>query len=273
MQIPLFPLHTVLAPGIALPLHVFEDRYRQLVRHCLDTPSPFGVVLIREGSEVAPRDGGRQELSIAGVGTFAEIREASRYDDGRYDLLAVGVARFLVREVRTDLAPYLVAEVDPFPDEPASPDEADAEELVGQVTRRFVDYLRLLQPRDGESVEPIDVQMEVETDEDDEPDMASGADPVLRAADGESEEELLPVDNPEATRAALRIPEDPSTLSYLLTGIVQVEPDRKQELLEAASAEERLVELDALLDRELRLLGARLGPYSVDRRALGDTAN
>jgi Lon protease-like protein len=270
MQIPLFPLHTVLAPGIALPLHVFEDRYRELVRHCLDTPSPFGVVLIREGSEVAPRDG-RQELSIAGVGTLAEIREASHYADGRYDLLAVGVARFLVREVRTDVAPYLVAEVDPFPDEPASPDEADAEELVGRVTRRFVDYLRLLQPRDGETAEPIDVQMEVETDEDDEPGAAGGD--VAPAADAKTEEELLPVDNPEATRAALRIPEDPSTLSYLLTGIVQVEPDRKQDLLEAASAEERLAQLDALLDRELRLLGARLGPFSVDRRVLADTAN
>ena len=120
MQIPLFPLHTVLAPGIALPLHVFEDRYRQMVRHCLDAPSPFGVVLIRDGSEVAPRDGAAQELSIAGVGTFAEIREASRYADGRWDLLAVGTSRFVVREVRTDVEPYLVAEVDPYPDQPGA---------------------------------------------------------------------------------------------------------------------------------------------------------
>ena len=268
MQIPLFPLHTVLAPGIALPLHVFEERYRELVRHCLDTPSPFGVVLIREGSEVAPR-GGHQELSIAGVGTFAEIREANRYADGRYDLLAVGVARFQVREVRTDMAPYLVAEVDPLPDAPVGADETEAERLVGRVTRRFVDYLRLLQPRDGETAEPIDVQMEVETEEDDEAVATGGADPAPGAADGEP----LPVDDPDATRAALRIPEDPTTLSFLLTGIVQVEQDRKQDLLEAASAEERLLALDALLDRELQLLGARLGPYAVDRRVLADTAN
>jgi len=268
MQIPLFPLHTVLAPGIALPLHVFEDRYRELVRHCLDTPSAFGVVLIREGSEVAPHDGGRHELSIAGVGTFAEIREANRYADGRYDLLAVGIARFLVREVRTDMAPYLVAEVDPFPDDPPAPGEPDADRLVGQVTRRFVDYLRLLQPRLGETVEPIDVQMEVEVDEDDEA-APSGGD----AASGVAEGEPLPVDDPAATRAALRIPEDPSALSYLLTGIVQVEPDRKQDLLEAAGAGERLEALDELLDRELRLLGARLGPYAVDRSILADRGN
>ncbi len=169
MQIPLFPLHTVLAPGIALPLHVFEDRYRLMVRRCLEASAPFGVVLIREGSEVAPVDGTARELAIAGVGTFAEIREASRYPDGRWDLLAVGTGRFVVREVRSDSEPYLVAEVDPYPDQPETGASAAADELAGRVTRRFVDYLRLLQPRDGETAEPIDVQMEVEADEGDEP--------------------------------------------------------------------------------------------------------
>ena len=62
MQIPLFPLHTVLCPGIVLPLHIFEDRYRALTRHCLDNGAPFGVVLIREGLEAGP---GRT-LALAG---------------------------------------------------------------------------------------------------------------------------------------------------------------------------------------------------------------
>jgi Lon protease-like protein len=282
MQIPLFPLHTVLAPGIALPLHVFEERYRVMVRTCLDGSAPFGVVLIREGSEVAPRDGTTQELAIAGVGTFAEIREANRHADGRWDILAVGTSRFLVREVHTDLAPYLVADVDPYPDEPGEggPDEAD--ELAGRVTRRFVDYLRLLQPRDGESAEPIDVQMEVETevvdDDDDEVGEGDGGD-VARGRDVgdvslvESDARPVPVDDVEAARVALRIPDDPSALSFLLTGIVQVEPDRRQALLEASSAEERLRDLDALLDRELLLLGARLAPFAVDRRGLAGNAN
>ncbi len=278
MQIPLFPLHIVLAPGIALPLHVFEERYRHMVQRCLDATEPFGVVLIREGSEVAPRDGGTQELAIAGVGTFAEIREANRYADGRWDVLAVGTSRFLVREVLTDVAPYLVAEVDPYPDEPADADEAEIETLAGRVTRRFVDYLRLLQPRDGESVEPIDVQMEVETEvEDDDEADAGDAASSFRDADGmpfvESDAEPVPVDDPEAARVALRIPDDPSALSFLLTGIVQVEPDRKQALLEAAGAEERLRDLDALLDRELMLLGARLAPFAVDRRGLTGSGN
>jgi Lon protease-like protein len=293
MQIPLFPLHTVLAPGIVLPLHVFEERYRLMVRRCLDTSSPFGVVLIREGSEVAPRDGTTQELAIAAVGTFAEIREASRYADGRWDVLAVGTARFSVREVLADLEPYLVAEVDPFPDEPGDAGEAEAEALAGRVSRRFVDYLRLLQPRDGESAEPIDVQMEVETevdededgdadepegegeDEDDAEDDAAAprAHPFGEARFTETDPRPVPVDDPDAARAVLRIPDDPSALSFLLTGIVQVEPDRKQALLEAASAEERLRDIDALLDRELLLLGARLAPYAVDRRGISGSTN
>lgn len=278
MQIPLFPLHTVLAPGIALPLHIFEERYRRMVRHCLDTSSSFGVVLIRGGSDVAPRDGTTRELSIAGVGTTAEIREASRYADGRWDLLIVGTSRFVVRDVRTDVASYLVAEVDPFPDAPVGDIEA-TETLAGRVTRRFVDYLRLLQPRDGESADPIDVQMEVETvvDEDDDGDGGDEAGTAARGERGvvpvESEPAPVPIDDPEAATAALRIPDDPSALSFLLTGIVQVEQDRRQALLEAAGAEERLRHIDALLDRELRLLGARLAPFAVDRSVLAGTDN
>lgn len=272
MQIPLFPLHMVLAPGIALPLHIFEERYRIMVRRCLEGSSPFGVVLIRDGSEVA-RDGGHQSLSIAGVGTLAEIREASRYTDGRFDLLAVGTSRFLVREVRTDVEPYLVAEVDPYPDEPGDGDPDVADALAAKVTRRFVDYLRLLQPRDGETAEPIDVQMEVEVEtsdvEPDEPVAEEEQEPALV----EEETRAVPVDDPDATREALRIPDDPTALSFLLTGIVQVELDRKQALLEAPSAEERLRDIDALLDRELRLLDRRLAPYSVDRRGLTAAQN
>ncbi len=122
------------------------------------------------------------------MGTFAEIREASKHADGRWDVLAVGTARFLVREVHTELAPYLVADVEPYPDEPGEADDHGAEELVDRVTRRFVDYLRLLQPRDGETAEPIDVQMEVETEEvrddadDDDADDGDEAGPTEKTA-------------------------------------------------------------------------------------------
>ena len=95
MEIPLFPLHTVLCPGIVLPLHIFEDRYRALTRHCLDTGAPFGVVLIRDGREV----GADRSLALAGVGALVEIREAGRYPDGRYDLLAAATGRFAIDTV------------------------------------------------------------------------------------------------------------------------------------------------------------------------------
>ena len=219
MQIPLFPLHTVLAPGIALPLHIFEERYRAMVQRCLDTSSPFGDRPHPRGPRGrAAQRRRRRSCRSACVGTFAEIREASKYVDGRWDLLTVGTGRFVVREVIADREPYLLGEVEELGD--ALGDEEAAEELVRRVTRRFVDYLRLLQPRDGEDAEPIDVQVEVEVpddaDDDEEPEVVetSGGGPVELAA-------------------ALHIPDDPSQLSFLLTGIVQVDPATRQALLEA----------------------------------------
>lgn len=275
MRIPLFPLHAVLTPGLALPLHVFERRYRVMVRHCLDTSSPFGIVLIREGREVAPRDDEQAELAIAAVGTFAEIREASRYSDGRWDLLAVGAGRFAIESVHTELEPYLVADVRQLDDSVGDAGTADA--LVGRVIRRFADYLRLLQPRDGEPALPLDVQVEVEvSDQTSEEGSAESAESGLDAPEiavhegpADHEAEL----DAEGVTASLRIPEDPSQLSFLLAGIVQVPPASKQALLEAGSAAERLRDLDRLLDRELGLLRQRLAPFTVERRALATRDN
>ena len=265
MRLPLFPLHTVLAPGIALPLHVFEERYRVMVRRCLDASAPFGVVLIREGSEVAPRSGDGADLAIAGVGTFAEIREASKYADGRWDLLVVGTGRFTVLEVDPITEPYLVADVEPLPDEVGDPDAAAR--LVERVGARFIEYLRELQPRDGEVGLAVDVQVEVEVD-DDEP-----VEEMALADDDDDDDEEGDDDDDGPSLESLRVPEDPSELSFLLTGIVQAELDRKQALLEASTAEERLRDLDGLLRRELDLLDQRLGLYVPDRRNLADRLN
>src|SRR4051795_3591683 len=176
MEIPLFPLHTVLCPGIVLPLHVFEDRYRALTRHCLDTGDPFGVVLIREGHEA-----GSGNLSLAGVGALVEIREAGRYPDGRYDLLAAATGRFAIDTVDQGREPYLVADVTPLEDEVG--DEARAERLSASAIRRFVRYLELMRARDGETTEVLDIRVEVdgrdggddETDTTDEAPAARGA--------------------------------------------------------------------------------------------------
>ena len=173
-----------------------------------------------------------------------------------------------MRQVIADQEPYLVGEVDELDDRVG--DEEEAEALVSRVTRRFVDYLRLLQPRDGEDVEPIDVQVEVEVGDEDDEDDDDDDDEVVDAAEAVVviDANDRPGGGPAELAAALRIPEDPSQLSFLLAGIVQVDPETRQQLLEATSAEARLRQLDSLLDRELELLRKRLAPFQPDRGEL-----
>jgi uncharacterized protein len=255
MQLPLFPLHTVLCPGIALPLHIFEERYRELVRYCIEASSPFGVVLIREGAEAA---GGT--IAFSAIGTTAEIRRAGRYPDGRYDLLVVGTGRFAIEDVTVGEQPYIVAEATLLDDEVADADEA--RRLANLATRRFVRYLELLQPRDGESTEEIDISVEVETEDTDAPEAEVESGPTTI---GEVEVEQ----GDETVRRRVVIPDDPTTLSYLLAGIIQIELPRRQALLECETTDERLRDLLALIDRETFLLGRRLRAFIPTPTTLG----
>ncbi len=281
VELPLFPLNTVLCPGIALPLHIFEERYRALVRHCIETTSPFGIVLIREGREV-----GTGAISFTGIGTIAEIRDAGRDDDGQFDLLVVGTRRFEIRRVLSGRRPYLVAEVDLL-DETIG-DESNAERLAMKATRRFVSYLELLQPRLGETADEIDVRVEVETEDDVEPDDdLDEVDAVEDAEPGGFESDFDPDgvagattewiaamgsldDEPVAPRRRrVMIPDDPTILSYLLAGILQIEAPRRQALLEAATTEARLRGLLRLIDREVFLLERRLRFFRPEIRLIG----
>lgn len=105
MELPMFPLGSVLVPYQLLPLQVFEPRYRELVEHCLATDRKFGVVLIERGSEVG---GGDVRFD---VGTVAEIGQHAETPDGRYVLATIGTDRFRVRQWLPD-DPYPRAEVD-----------------------------------------------------------------------------------------------------------------------------------------------------------------
>lgn len=105
MELPMFPLGSVLVPHQLLPLQVFEPRYRELVEHCLATDRRFGVVLIERGSEVG---GGDVRFD---VGTVAEIGQHIETPDGRYALATIGTDRFRVRQWLPD-DPYPRAEVD-----------------------------------------------------------------------------------------------------------------------------------------------------------------
>ncbi len=108
----MFPLQSVLLPGAVLPLHVFEDRYRALVDRCLALDEDFGVVLISRGSEV----GGQDQRTE--VGTRARIVEAQQAPDGRWAVVALGMARFRVDAWLPD-DPHPLAEVTEWPDPPA----------------------------------------------------------------------------------------------------------------------------------------------------------
>ena len=272
MQIPLFPLHTVLCPGIALPLHIFEPRYRLMIERCIEHAAPFGIVVIRAGQEV-----GATEVAIAGVGTFAEIREATRLPDGRYDILVVGSGRFAVDSVDPEKEPYLVAEVTGIEDEVG--DLATATSLAARAMRRFVAYLQLLQPMEGETAEEIDVRVEIETEEPPETEAAGPTEPAGSAeptpATAEEVSEIPGAAGEEDPERAARleeaarrlvIPDDPTVLSYLLSGIIQVDTTRRQQLLEAETTEERLLVLDQLIDRELWMLRRRLRFFSPEPR-------
>jgi hypothetical protein len=105
----MFPLGTVLLPGMLLPLHVFEPRYRQMVHDCLAGDRSFGVVLIERGSEVG---GGDVRVD---VGTLAGIVQAEELPDGRWAVVAVGLRRIRVDRWLPD-DPYPTAETSDWPD-------------------------------------------------------------------------------------------------------------------------------------------------------------
>jgi hypothetical protein len=107
--LPLFPLGTVLYPGLLLPLHIFEERYRQLVRDLLETSGPqhFGVVAIRKGRET-----GIDGISaLYEIGCTARLRQVAKHPDGRFDLVTVGTQRFRLAELDHS-RPYLQGQVD-----------------------------------------------------------------------------------------------------------------------------------------------------------------
>jgi Lon protease-like protein len=133
-SLPLFPLGTVLFPGMLLPLHLFEERYRRLMRHRHGTEPIFGVVLTRRGREVG------EQPEIHPVGTAATLVGAGRYPDGRWDVVVRGVRRFRV-ECEDWGAGYLTGTVS-WLDEPLGPAAGRAvATLVAAVNAAWDDLL------------------------------------------------------------------------------------------------------------------------------------
>lgn len=134
MDIPLFPLNTVLFPGGLLPLQVFEERYKLMVERCLERDAPFGVVLIRSGQEV----GGAAEPFE--IGTTARITRLQRLDGGRFALVAAGRQRYRILDLKHD-EPYLRANVSLLAEE--DEDAPGIEQVMTRVSELFAEYVRL----------------------------------------------------------------------------------------------------------------------------------
>jgi ATP-dependent Lon protease len=139
-RIPLFPLNVVLLPGADLPLHIFEPRYREMVKSCLEEKSEFGMLLYTPSG-------------IARVGCTAEILElVRRHDDGRMDIITVGRAPFRVVELYKD-NPLLEGEVDYLEDRERPVPAGVQRELISLFetchTLIFDDY-----PKDAEGEVP-----------------------------------------------------------------------------------------------------------------------
>jgi Lon protease-like protein len=134
VELPLFPLNIVLFPGATAPLHIFEERYKEMIAFCLDHARPFGVVLIREGSEV-----GEGAIPFD-VGTTAYVTHTEVLDEGRMNLVCFGGQRFRVSSTST-ARPYLVGEVEIL----ATAAESDEETLdyAATASQLFAEYVRL----------------------------------------------------------------------------------------------------------------------------------
>jgi uncharacterized protein len=229
LTLPLFPLGSVLYPGLVLPLQIFEERYRQLVADLLAGPEPrqFGVIAIRHGRETGIN--GVSELYATGC--TAIVQRVERHDDGRYDLITVGAERFRLLGLRDpgDEASsageggvtgkeerYLSGDIQLLPDEVG--DEAEAAVVLPTVERAFRSYLGLLADRGGAQI-------------------------------------TIP-----------ELPDEPTLMSYLVAAAVVADLPEKQQLLEEPDALRRLVSERRLLTREMQMLRSLTATPAPDLR-------
>jgi Lon protease-like protein len=128
-ELPLFPLNTVLFPHASIQLHVFEDRYREMIEFCVREAHSFGVVLIRNGAEVG------EFADPYMVGTSVRIQKVHTFEDGRLDVLVQGENRFRIRELDQSQS-YLIGRVEPVTEMPL-PLSSDASALLLKAREEF----------------------------------------------------------------------------------------------------------------------------------------
>jgi len=242
--LPLFPLGAVLFPGMVLPLHVFEERYQQMVADLLGKPEPareFAVIAIRKGREV----GSDNAHELHDIGCVARLREATRHADGRFDLVSVGTRRF--RLLRTDdTLPYYQGEVEELPDHvllarPGEPGGAVQASPAGQASPA-------VPAGEGEA----------------SPEVAAAVLAAVRSVQAAFRDYLNALaDRAGAVVRVADIPDDPILLSYVVAAGMIIDLPERQRLLAAPDAVSRLRAERTLLTREramLRLTTSRPAP-------------
>ncbi len=149
--LPLFPLGTVVLPGMVVPLHVFEERYRALVSDLLVLPEPadrrFGIVAIREGYEV----GSHEARSMFRTGCVVQLTAVEAHPDGRFDIAVKGLGRFRVLATDSSRA-YLRAEVEGVGEAPGG-DAAELAAAVAECSRVYAAYRHRLGQLGGDTIE------------------------------------------------------------------------------------------------------------------------
>jgi uncharacterized protein len=232
LTLPLFPLGSVLYPGLVLPLQIFEERYRQLVADLLAGPEPrqFGVIAIRHGRETGIN--GVSELYATGC--TAIVQRVERHDDGRYDLITVGADRFRLLGLR-----------DPG-DEAGSAGEGGNEGVTGKQERYLSGDIQLLPDEVGDEAEAAMVLPTVER--------------AFRSYLG------LLADRGGAQITIPELPDEPTLMSYLVAAAVVADLPEKQQLLEEPDALRRLVSERRLLTREMQMLRSLTATPAPDLR-------
>lgn len=135
-ELPIFPLNVVLFPGMPLPLHIFEPRYRRMIGRCLENDRTFGVAHIVEGTE------GQSGTLPANVGCTAEIVQVTPFADGRMNLQTLGTRRFQILSLREE-DDYLIGECEWYEDEPEEDGLLGVSMNTRRILSRYFDSLSL----------------------------------------------------------------------------------------------------------------------------------
>ncbi len=141
-ELPLFPLNTVLFPGMPLPLHIFEQRYKQMIQLCVDEERPFGVVLIRRGKSV-----GGPLATTYSIGCTARIIQVEPLVEERMLVMTIGQERFRIHSLKHD-KPYLVGMVELAPLDDVLPKASSR--MFDRLYPLVVEYLDILSDKIGE---------------------------------------------------------------------------------------------------------------------------